>query len=426
MGTPDAELILSGALIVLGISALGAFYTTLLRIALRRRTAQLRGALAHLHEALTLKDEFLTKVTHELRTPLHGLCGLHDLLSASELTAAQKEHLELARAAASRLDSLIGSLLDLSAANSGNLFIASEQFDPGRAAAAAVNRMSPAATAKGLALNYEPGPLPARAVGDSRRLQQVLESLIDNAIRFTPRGKVCVRSSASAASGGVVELKFTVEDTGPGISPAVRPYLFEPFRQGEGSLNRRHDGSGLGLAVASRLVKAMGGKMWLDSLPGESARFCFTVRCGAAPGASMPRPLRVLLAEDNALNQLVAKRPLEKAGHIVVIAEDGQSAVARYEVEDFDVVLMDVQMPRMDGLEATRVIRQRERRRGRRVPIAAVTAHSLSEDLERYREAGIDDCLAKPFRPGDLLALVERLSERCPAAGAAAPPPVVH
>lgn len=426
MGMPDGEFILTGALLLLGFSALGAFYITLLRFALRRRTAQLRGALADLREALALKDEFLTKVTHELRTPLHGLRGLHDLLSASELTAAQKEQLDLARVAASRLDSLIRSLLDLSAANSGNLFIASEQFDPGRAAAEVVDRMAPAAAAKRLVLSEEQGPLPARVVGDSRRLRQVLEALIDNAIRFTPRGKISVRSSASAASGGVVELMFTVEDTGPGVSPSVRAFLFEPFRQGDGSLNRRHDGSGLGLAVASRLVKAMGGKMWLDSLPGESARFCFTVRCGAAPGASIPRPLRVLLAEDNTLNQLVAKRPLEKAGHIVVIAEDGQAAVARYDVEDFDVVLMDVQMPGMDGLEATRVIRQRERRRGRRVPIAAVTAHSLSEDLERYREAGIDDCLAKPFRSGDLLALVERLSARSPAAGAAAPPPVVH
>jgi two-component system, sensor histidine kinase len=420
MGLPDGELILTGALLVLGVSALGAFYTTLLRVALRRRTAQLRGALAHLREALALKDEFLTKVTHELRTPLHGLCGVHDLLAVSELTAAQKEQLDLARAAAARLDSLIGSLLDLSAANTGNLFIASDQFDPRRAAAEVVNRLSPAAAAKGLVLEYEQGPLPACVIGDGRRLQQVLESLIDNAIRFTPRGKVSVRGGASAASGGVVELMFTVEDTGPGVSPIVRPVLFEPFRQAEASLNRRHDGSGLGLAVASRLAKAMGGRMWLDSLPGESARFCFTMRCGAAPGSSIARPLRVLLAEDNALNQLVAKRPLERAGHIVVIAEDGQAAVSRFDVEDFDVVLMDVQMPGMDGLEATRVIRQRERRRGRRVPIAAVTAHSLTEDLERYREAGIDDCLAKPFRADDLLALVERLSARCPAA------PVVH
>lgn len=422
MGLPDGELILTGALLLLGVSALGAFYTTLLRMALRRRTAELRGALAHLREALALKDEFLNKVTHELRTPLHGLCGLHDLLAASPLTAAQKEQLDLARAAVAKLDHLIGGLLDLSAANTGSLFIASEQFDPGRTAAEVVNRLSAAAAAKGLVLEYEQGQLPACVIGDGRRLRQVLESLIDNAIRFTPRGKVSVRSGAANASGGVVELVFTVQDTGPGVSPAVRPILFEPFRQADGSLNRRHDGGGLGLAVASRLVKAMGGKMWLDSLPGESARFSFTIRCGAAPGSSTPRPLRVLLAEDNALNQLVAKRPLERAGHIVVIAEDGQAAVARYEVEEFDVVLMDVQMPGMDGLEATRVIRQQERRRGRRVPIAAVTAHSLTEDLERYREAGIDDCLAKPFRPDDLLALVERLSARCPASAS----PVVH
>lgn len=422
MGLPDGELILTGALLLLGVSALGAFYTTLLRMALRRRTAELRGALAHLREALALKDEFLNKVTHELRTPLHGLCGLHDLLAASRLTAAQKEQLDLARAAVEKLDHLIGGLLDLSAANTGSLFIASEQFDPGRTAAEVVNRLSAAAAAKELVLEYEQGQLPACVIGDGRRLRQVLESLIDNAIRFTPRGKVSVRSGAANASGGVVELVFTVQDTGPGVSPAVRPILFEPFRQADGSLNRRHDGGGLGLAVASRLVKAMGGKMWLDSLPGESARFSFTIRCGAAPGSSTPRPLRVLLAEDNALNQLVAKRPLERAGHIVVIAEDGQAAVARYEVEEFDVVLMDVQMPGMDGLEATRVIRQQERRRGRRVPIAAVTAHSLTEDLERYREAGIDDCLAKPFRPDDLLALVERLSARCPASAS----PVVH
>ena len=426
MRWPDAELVLTGALLLLGVGATGAFYTTLLRIALRRRTVELRAAMERLRQALALKDEFLTKVTHELRTPLHGICGMHEMLLASSLTPPQKEQLELARAAAKRLDGLIGSLLDLSAADTGTLFIASEQFDPRRTAQAAVEGFAAAAAAKGLVLAYEPGELPAAAIGDSRRIQQVLETLIDNSIRFTPRGRVSVRSAAAAASGGVVELRFTVEDTGPGISRTLRPVLFEPFRQADGSLKRRHEGSGLGLALAHRLAAAMGGKLWLDSLPGESARFCFTVRCGVAPAPEMARPLRVLLAEDNALNQLVARRPLEKAGHIVVIAEDGQAAVSRYEVEDFDVVLMDVQMPGMDGIEATRVIRQRERRLGRRVPIAAVTAHSLHEDLERYRAAGIDDCLAKPFQSSDLLALVERLSARCAAGRPPAPAPVVH
>lgn len=426
MVLPDGELVLTGALLLLGVSATGAFYTTLLRIALRRRTAELRAAMERLRQALALKDEFLTKVTHELRTPLHGISGMHEMLLASPLAPGQKEHLELARAAAQRLDGLIGSLLDLSAADTGTLFIASERFDPGRTSAAVLEGFASAAAAKGLTLSYEAGDLPAAVVGDSRRIRQVLETLIENAIRFTPQGRVAVSSAAAAASGGVVELRFTVEDTGPGISRALRPVLFEPFRQADGSLKRRHEGSGLGLALAHRLAAAMGGKLWLDSLPGECARFCFTVRCGAAPAPEKPRPLRVLLAEDNALNQLVARRPLEKAGHIVVIAEDGQAAVSRYEVEDFDVVLMDVQMPGMDGIEATRVIRQRERRRGRRVPIAAVTAHSLHEDLERYRAAGIDDCLAKPFQSSDLLALVERLSARCAAGRPPSPAPVVH
>jgi signal transduction histidine kinase/ActR/RegA family two-component response regulator len=422
MGAPGGEWILEVALAMLAVSSAGALYTFLLRAALRRRTAELRGALARLRDAVALKEEFLNKVTHELRTPLHGLMGVHEELLASGLSAAQLDQLKLARAAAERLDGLIGSLLDLSAAEAGELYVASEEFDPGRMMACVMSRFEAVAEAKGLQMVHQTGGLPARVVGDSRRIRQVLEILIDNAVRFTEKGQVEVRTSAGMASGGVVQLTFTVEDTGPGVSETLRPHLFEPFRQADGSLRRQHGGGGLGLAVASRVVAAMGGRLWLDSHPGQSARFCFTVKCGVAAARQAGRPLRVLLAEDNALNQLVARRPLEKAGHVVAVADNGRAAVARYELEDFDIVLMDVQMPVMDGLEAARVIRQQERRRGRRVPIAAVTAHSFSEDLQRYREAGIDDCLAKPFQSSDLLALVERLGANGACSGAA----VVH
>jgi signal transduction histidine kinase/ActR/RegA family two-component response regulator len=408
------------ALVLLGLSGAGALYTWLLHRALRGRTAELRRALERVRHAMALKDEFLIKVTHELRTPLHGLNGMHDALAGTALSEGQRKNLDLARSAAGRLDCLIGRLLDLSECEAGALYIASEEVDPARAAAEVVGRFTSGAEEKGLRIEMDLGGLPRRVTGDGRRLKQVIEALVDNAVRFTDEGSVQIRGRGEAPSGGLVELRFSVEDSGPGIGEEFNGVLFEPFRQADGSLQRRHDGSGLGLALAARLVEAMGGRLWLDSEPGQSARFCFTIRCGAAPEPVGRRPLRVLLAEDNALNQLVARRPLEKAGHIVVVAEDGQAAVARYELEPFDVVLMDVQMPVMDGLQATQAIRERELRLGRRVPIAAVTAHSLGSDRERYRAVGMDECLTKPFNGADLLALVERLSDAPMGA------PVVH
>lgn len=409
-----------GGLVLLALSAAGALYTLLLRRSLARRTSDLRRALEQVRHAMALKDEFLTKVTHELRTPLHGLTGVHDLLMGSSLTAQQRSQLALAQSAAAQLDSLIGSLLDLSAATEGRLFVASEEFDPALTMNCVAGRFAHEAELKGLTLVKEVQGLPCRVMGDPRRLAQILEALLDNAVRFTEEGTIRVQAGAGAPSGGVVELNFRVENPGGPLAPAVREGLFEPFRQAEGGLNRKHQGSGLGLALASNIAAAMGGRLWYDDGFACGVCFRFTIRCGVAAEHAGPRPLRVLLAEDNTLNQLVARRPLEKAGHTVVVASDGHAAVDCYEHQAFDIVLMDMQMPGMDGLEATRKIRQLERELGRRIPIAAVTAHSLQEDLLRYRDAGIDDCLPKPFHAGDLLLLVERLGSAVPTA------PVVH
>jgi CheY-like chemotaxis protein len=285
-----------------------------------------------------------------------------------------------------------------------------------------VRAHEPRARDKHLALTCEIAPaVPDVVVGDPKRMRQAIEKLVDNAIKFTAAGGVAVRIDAETTADQIL-LHCCVTDTGIGIPPEKRETIFEPFVQGDGSASRRYGGTGLGLAIASDVVRLMGGNIWVESEVGRGSAFHFTARMSKGPSsaasARAPEPtplgsgpacLRVLLAEDNAVNRKVAVRLLENRGHTVVAVEDGAQALRVLDGERFDVVLMDVQMPEMNGFEATAAIRARERVHGGHLPVVALTAHAMKGDRERCLEAGMDAYVTKPVNADELAATLARL-----------------
>jgi CheY-like chemotaxis protein len=282
------------------------------------------------------------------------------------------------------------------------------------------------AQSKGLDLRWRAGDHP-RLLGDPVRLRQVLVNLIGNAIKFTEKGTVEVEMSApSPLLDGFdrIELQFTVRDSGIGIPEEKQKLIFEPFRQADGSTSRRYGGTGLGLAICARLVDLMGGRIWVESQPGAGSSFFFTTRLRRAPveqlkpaHSSAPpikplSPLRVLVAEDNPVNRKLATRILQNAGHTVVCALDGQEAIDALSQEHFDIVLMDVQMPRMDGFEATSEIRKRDAALSLRTPIVALTANAMKGDRQRCLDAGMDGYVSKPLRSTELLEVMAEIFEQ--------------
>jgi CheY-like chemotaxis protein len=279
----------------------------------------------------------------------------------------------------------------------------------------------------GLELTCEILPeVPERVLGDLNRLRQIIINLVGNAIKFTARGQVGLRISLDSQTPGHFQLHFVVTDTGVGIAEEKQKLIFEAFSQADGSTARKFGGTGLGLSISTQLVALMGGKIWVESVLGQGSQFHFTGNFGEASqvveAVSLPVPLplaaakthrrlRVLLAEDNAVNQKIATRVLEKHGHHVTVAADGRVALAALDRDSFDVVLMDVQMPEMDGFEATAAIRGREQETGGHLPIIAMTAHAMPGDRERCIAAGMDSYIAKPLKIAELIELLEKLSD---------------
>lgn len=397
-----------------------------------RLRAEAERARATAEKALKVKSEFLSVVSHELRTPLNGIVGVADLLLATELAGEQREYTETVRASADTLLALVSDVLDFSRTESDALALERGEFDPQALLCATVEQRAAVARRKGIALSCPANDtLPARVVGDATRVRQVLANLVDNALKFTERGAVCVRASVFERRGEVAVLRFEVQDTGIGIAPDAQERVFEPFTQLDASTTRRSGGTGLGLALSRRLVQRMGGSIGLQSSPGLGTLFWFSLPFGvreeAAPRAPLRVPgtslrpaqrslrppqrsarptaisaapaVRVLVVDDNAVNLKVAVRILEKLGYVVDQAMDGAAALEAYKAALFDAVLMDLQMPVMDGYEATARIRALEELAHRHTPIIAVTANAMPGDREQCLAAGMDDYIAKPVKP---------------------------
>ncbi len=412
-------------------------WVAVLRAGLKRQTRTIRRQLeeaAALKEAAEsanrAKSDFLANMSHEIRTPLHGILGMADLAAESGQEQERRHYLDLVKQCGRSLLTVINDILDLSKIEAGCMKLDRAPFHLREFLNRVAAVLTVSARQKGLesSMSVE-STVPDGLVGDSGRLNQILLNLTGNSIKFTETGSVAIHvecdAPAEAARGGTgsVRLRFSVRDTGIGIDSDKLATIFEAFEQADNSVTRKYGGTGLGLAITRRLVAMMDGRVWVESVRGKGSTFYFTATFPLAAGLSAPqtpshaeperpaitRQLRLLLAEDNPVNQLLAVRVLEKQGHKVVVVSNGQEAVEVSSRGDFDAVLMDVQMPVLDGLMATRQIREREIRTGGHVPIVALTAHAMDGNQKACTEAGMDTFLSKPIQASQLLAVLNSL-----------------
>jgi signal transduction histidine kinase/CheY-like chemotaxis protein/HPt (histidine-containing phosphotransfer) domain-containing protein len=385
------------------------------------RTVELVDARDNALQAVRAKSVFLANMSHEIRTPLNGVLGMLELLRETDLSAAQREVMEDVQEAGAGLLSIINDILDFSKIEAGRVALEQIDFDPRALVERVVNLFAATARSKGLALEYTVhAGLPPVLVGDPTRLQQVLSNLVANALKFTERGGVKLDLDAEWSDGAAVDLRFAVNDTGIGIAPEVLPQLFQPFTQADSSTTRRFGGTGLGLVICDRLVALMGGDISVTSQPGRGSTFRLrlTLPLGQQrsdlPQAQETTALmrlqgRVLIAEDNPLNSKLAMKHLEALGLVAEAVADGRGAVELAGMQRYDLIIMDCQMPKMDGFEATAAIRAQEEAAGqRRTPIIALTANAMRGDRERCLAAGMDDYLSKPYGRAELATAVSR------------------
>ncbi len=407
------------------------------RVRVGLRVLALESANRNLEQVSKLKSDFLAQISHEIRTPLNGIIGMTDIALENTLPEDQHGHLAIIRDSAASLLELITDLLDFSRLDAGKRELESRVFQLPQWVAETLAVVQGSATRKSLEVRpiVDPG-IPERLIGDPVGLRQIVVNLLGNAIKFTEEGHVELRISMVSDSGDQVRVRVSVEDSGIGIPLDQQQVIFDAFAQGERYMTRKYGGTGLGLAISSHLVEVMGGTLRVESTPGVGSLFHFTVPLGVDPAGSgksrartgekeCPRDSernrdpaasvtaahrRILLAEDNAVNRLIAVRMLEKWGHWVKTVENGKAAVDAFSEEDFDLVLMDIQMPEMDGLSAARTIRNYEKVHGGRTPIIALTAHAHEENFVECLAAGMDGVVTKPINREELSAAIEKWS----------------